>query len=263
VALSPTSDPQPLDGLHRYFRDSVQVASIAESLVSFDSEREASGVRDYLRARDFEIVGVRIGGLVAGWARCEDLTSNRCGDHTQLFRSGDVIDFSAPLADLIPHLGEREQMFVRSLGAVAGITTRADLQKPPVRMWLFGLVTVLEDSFLRLLRRRYTEEKWRGLLSKKRLGRAERLQYERRRRNESLDLAACLHFSDKADILLRDEEIRERLGFSSRNSAREVLREVEQLRNQLAHSHDIVTSSLPVIVNLANRLDLIFGLARS
>ena len=82
MALAPTRSPQPLDDLHRYFRNSIPVAAIAEPLVSFDSEREASGARDYLRARDFEIVGVRIGGLVAGWARREDLTANRCGDHT-------------------------------------------------------------------------------------------------------------------------------------------------------------------------------------
>lgn len=256
-------DAEALSSLHRHFRLTVSVASIAEALVSFDRERAAAEVADYLRARDFDVVGVRVGGLVAGWADRETLNGGDCSEHTHLFEGPEVVDVDLPLAEVIPLLAGRERLFVRSLGVVNGIVTRADLQKPPVRMWLFGLVSVLEDAFLRILRRRYPQESWRRVLSPRRVQIAERLQAERRRRNESLDLAACLHFSDKADVLLRDPEIRDRLGFSSRTAARNAIRDVEQLRNQLAHAHDIVTSTLPTIVTIATHFDRILALARS
>ncbi len=249
-----------INSLQYYFRESVCVTAIAEPLVSFDRERPSVEVRDYLLARNFDVVGVRVGGMVVGWSAREDLSTGICAEHTRLFERPDIVQSTDHLADLIHRLSEREQLFVSSLGAVAAIVTRADLQKPPVRMWLFGLVTVLEDSFLKLLKQRYPNQGWRSIITKNRLKHAERLQYERARRNQSLDLESCLHFSDKADILLRDSSVREHLGFTSRRQARESLWEAEHLRNQLAHSHDIVTSSLPAIVNLASRVDRILDL---
>jgi hypothetical protein len=121
----------------------------------------------------------------------------------------------APLRDTVIALGERPRVFVTSLGAVGGIITRADLQKPPVRMWLFGLITLVEQALGMLIRARYPDGSWAERLSPSRLQRAERFQAER------------------------------------------------ELRNSLAHAHDIVSGSLQTIVRLSIRSDQVLGLYES
>jgi hypothetical protein len=39
------------------------------------------------------------------------------------------------------------------------------------------------------------------------------------------------------------------------------MKELETLRNQLAHGHDVVATSLPTIVRIASRLDEILAVA--
>ena len=84
---------------------------------------------------------------------------------------------------------------------------------------------------------------------------ARRLQTERRRRNELLDLVDCLSFGDKGWILSKVPEVLERVEIPSRRVARERIKELEQLRNRLAHGHDVVSADLPVMARLALRLE--------
>jgi hypothetical protein len=179
------------------------------------------------------------------------------------FGSNQVTDSETPLRETLIMLGEQPFLFVTSLGAVGGIITRADLQKPSVRMWLFGLITLVEHAFSELIRVRYPDNAWREYLSDNRLERAERFQAERRRRNESMDLISCLALADKGQLLSKDREIREQLGMGSRSAAREAVRNMEQLRNSLAHAHDIVTGSWRTIVNLSVNVDKVLGLYES
>ena len=65
----------------------------------------------------------------------------------------------------------------------------------------------------------------------------------------------CLQFGDKGHVLFKDERIRERMGFASRVRAKEVVRNLEKLRNNLAHTQDIVAENLETIVNLARAMD--------
>ena len=73
-------------------------------------------------------------------------------------------------------------------------------------------------------------------------------------RNESVD-AAPLQFGDKGLILFKDEAIRLEMGFESRTQAKEVVRNLQKLRNNLAHSQDIVAGNFETIVALAGSMD--------
>ena len=85
---------------------------------------------------------------------------------------------STCLPTLVRLLNERPRVFVTSLGRVGGIATRSDLRKPPVRMWLFGMITIVEMGLTRLIETRFPEEGWKDLLSASRLEKAEALLAE-------------------------------------------------------------------------------------
>jgi len=151
-------------------------------------------------------------------------------------------------------------VLVRVLGEVNGIVTPNDLQDPPVRMWLFGMITVIELRFQKLIEEHFEAEEWVKYISPGRLEKARRMLEERQRRNQESSLVDCLQFSDKAQIIARDETLRKKVGYDSRNRADEGIKRLEKLRNNLAHSQSIVDTDWEVIVGLSDHLPRLFDL---
>ena len=60
-------------------------------------------------------------------------------------------------------------------------------------------------------------------------------------------------------IVLRDEALRTRAGFVSRSRGEQTVTQLESLRNNLAHSQDIVGSNWDTIVKLTENLDKFVG----
>ena len=250
----------PIRQMDRFFQEAFKASDVAQALFSWDAGTPASEARAKMERMQFDVAGVRIGGGVAGWMQACDLEDGTCIDALRAFSESVLLPSGAPLSEVIVRLGSSRWIFITAFGEVGGIITRADLQKAPVRMWLFGLVTLLEETFSRLLREHFPHDSWQGELSESRLEKARILHEERHRRNENLDLIDCLQFSDKGHILFKNEEIRSQLGLESRVKAKELIRSLERLRNHLAHSQDIVTENLDTIIKLARALDRVLEL---
>lgn len=244
-----------IDNLQRIFTESLVARDIAEPIVSFDASTPASVALAAIDARGIGGIGVRVDGLVAGYALREDLEGATCGERMRPIDEAQWIADSASLADVVVRLAVLPRLFVRVLGTVAGIITKTDLEKPPVRMWLFGMVTVMEIRLTRLIERRCEGESWRQYLSEGRLSKAEELLQERRRRNQNVRLLDCLQFSDRGQIVARDESLRGLTRFSSRRKLEEAVKAMESLRNNLAHSQDIVSCDWELIVVLAREVE--------
>ena len=96
-------------------------------------------------------------------------------------------------------------------------------------------------------------------MSEGRLRKAETLLEERRRRGQVCDLVDCLQLSDKAQVLMRDEAQLAEFGFASRAAGKQVSKELESLRNNLAHAQDIVTHDWPQIARMTRRIEELMG----
>lgn len=238
------------DDVRKVFTETFSARDIAEPLASFDADAPAAAVRAFLQARDFDLVGVRRDGRIAGYVQATRLAAGACGDSQSGFEGAPVLDDGAPLLRVLMTLNQAPFAFVSLLGQVGGIVTRADLQKPPVRMWLFGIVTLIETRFAELIERHCPEDGWKKHLSEARQQKAQALLEERSRRNQKLNLVDCLQFSDKGQIIARNEEIRKLTVFASRRQAEEATKRLEQLRNNLAHAQDILVSDWDTIIQL-------------
>ncbi|NQU23285.1 MAG: hypothetical protein HQ567_18555 [Candidatus Nealsonbacteria bacterium] len=248
------------DHLKRIFTENFSVADVAEPLVSFDAATGVADVRQLMDERGYEVVGVREQGLVTGYVNKEELDDGACGDAMRRFEEGEVLAESVCLPTLVGLLNTAPRVFVTSLGRVGGIATRSDLLKPPVRMWLFGMITIIEMGLARAIEGRFPDEGWKALLSAGRLEKAETLLAERKRRNQELDLLDCLQFSDKGLITLKDETLRGQIGYASRNRGEQAIKGLEALRNNLAHAQDIIACDFDTIVRLTENLDKVFAI---
>ncbi|MGC3960046.1 MAG: hypothetical protein QM813_19585 [Verrucomicrobiota bacterium] len=193
--------------LRRMFARTITLRDIAEPLVSFDHTQKAAEVREFMERREFDVVGVREQGIITGYLVRSDLNSETIGAHGRKFVADDVLPDSEPLLSAFAALSERRHVFINVLGQVGGIVTRGDLQKAPVRLWLFGLVSLLEMQLLRVVRERYPADAWMVLLTEERCQGTRRVFAERQRRREENDLSDCLQLGDKATIFLEGPRI--------------------------------------------------------
>ena len=244
--------------LERTFRGAFHVRDVAEALLSFDAQMPAATALERLERRGFALTGVREGGFMSGYATAEDLRDVRvCGDAQRAFEDDEVMAGGTPLDEALRRLAGRDRIFVTAFGRVAGIVTWSDVQKPPVRMWLFGLVTLLESAFTGLIEVWYPDDSWMEFVSAGRLRKARELLRERRRMatGSDLQLLDCLQLSDKGLLLLRQAETRRLLNVSSKEAGEKALRRLGQLRNNLAHAQDIVSEDWEMVLRLAEGLE--------
>jgi hypothetical protein len=237
------------------FLHGLLVMDIADPLPSFDATSSVQTALAAMQERGLPVAAVRNGGWVTGFILSDELVDGMCGDYSHSFDQAIVLSESAPITDLILALNKVPWVFITILGEVTGIVRREDLQDPPVRMWLFGMITVIEYRLLALIERRFEEESWMDHLSPARLEKARRLQEERLRINQNPRLIDCLQFSDKAHLLVRDKVLREQIGFPSRNRGEEVMKSLEKLRNDLAHAQNISLLDWETIFALVNNLE--------
>lgn len=254
------SGSAPRQRLNRVFLEGFTVMDIAEPLASFDAERRADDVRAFMADHDYDLAGVRRDGIVCGYVRRTDLSDGCCGDHLHPFGPDDLVTESDSLQKAIESLAINNRCFVTVLNRVGAIVTLNDLEKPPVRMFLFGMITITEMIMTRMIAGIWPDGSWRSLVSEGRLNKAEELFAERARRNKKVELIDCLQFSDKSQILLRDPAFMAQLrglGLGSRNAVLQAAKELEALRNNLAHTQEIIPDGWQRIAVFATRLEVL------
>lgn len=253
---SPERDPLVIKHrVVRFFADCFRATDIAEPLRSFDSTRDPRDITRVLVGCNQAVAGIRIDGVVMGYARKDDMEGHPERGVLRSFGPDQVVDGDSPLSDVIFSLTRHDHCFVTLLGDVVGFINRVHMNSPVVRMWLFGMVTLIELEITEQINMRWPDGDWISNLSKGRLEKAQELQKERERRGLSSGLLDCLQFSDKAQILIQNPAALAALGFRTKRAAKQVIREFESLRNHLAHAQDVVTHDWAQIVRMVNRIE--------
>ena len=240
--------------LFRLFTEAFCAQDISEPVRSFDALRPSAEILALMELHDIEVVCLRRLGAICGYVKRADLQGKLCGDHMRPFRSGQTISADSSLVDVIHILTKQRYGFITVLGEVAGYFSRNDINKPAVRMWLFGIITFIEIEILKIIKEYFPNDTWKSEITDKRLELASKLQQERERRGQQSQLLDCLQFSDKLKILISKQETLEEIGLGSRSSAKKVVKEIESLRNNLSHAQDIVTYDWAQIVRITHRL---------
>jgi hypothetical protein len=109
-----------------------------------------------------------------------------------------------------------------------------------LRSWPFGILTFLEIRARDLIR---NDPDWRDLISENRLEKARAIKDERARRGRLMSTVDALQFGDIGWLAVRYDGWYEYFGVESKKQAKKLVKQLESLRNALAHSQDIVATT--------------------
>ena len=158
-----------------------------------------------------------------------------------------LIGAKASILDYTKNGHEKPVRLVVSEAGVDGLVTLADLQKPAARVALFSVVTGFEITMSAVIRTRFPCDRWTQYLSCERRRKLDK-QIEAAQSEDDDDFVESLlftQFCDKMDILVKSKAFEPHF---SNSEALRGLKEIEALRNGLAHANDYATSKICGVV---------------
>lgn len=227
--------PSQIASLRRLIDEEIRVELITEPLYVIDVASPATEVATELDRLGYDECGVRRDERVTESIRLTDLNEGISGDHARLIPLERVVAPATPLWSCLERIARAGPLFVLGDHGLDGIVTRADLNKQPARLLMFGFISMLEMLLLVLIRRHYETDGWRQKLTDERVAKAEELYDERRRRREEIDLVDCLQLGDKVAVCLKTESIRTAWGMS-RRQVEGLFQLLQRVRDNLAHA---------------------------
>ena len=200
------------------------------------------------------------GGEIVGLLHARECAQHASGtecvrEHFRPLSEGDLIGANASILDFIRDADSKPRRLIVSESEITGLVTVSDLQRLPVRVALFALVTGLERTMAGAISKQYEDEnEWRELLSERRREKVREKVAKSKQDDRFVKTLLFTEFCDKRDILLHFFP-----SSLSKTKLRRQLEEIEELRNQVAHASDYAatqTEAQRMCVVVQNLLDL-------
>lgn len=212
--------------LFDFLQNHLRIKSIGEELLLFTSDNYLQKMAD----RNFQTAVIQTP---------DGLLKFDLGDKNPTPISADeVFSSDVPLFEVFPFIARNRRAFIGHNSKITHIATRSDLDKIPVRLGLFGLISVLESVLREIIRSSLPQ--WEESLSEERLDSARKLYELKTARSEEIDLIQCLQLGDLGSIFSKNKRYKIFGPSLSRNIYDERIRNIGKLRDSLAHSQDIL-----------------------
>lgn len=231
--------------LKHIFIDNVTAKCIYEPLRCCPVDSVSRKAKEELKKMDFDVAGVKENkdGPVIGYVVADDIHDGDFKIYIKKIDQELIISDSTPLAEIFAVLSSRHFSFVIYGNNITGIITRADINKPPVRIYIFGIISLLEMHLNSWINHFYPNNNWFSIVCKRRMDDAKEVYEKRKGNNQELTLLECLQFCDKRDLLKKIDDFLGIFKFSKSKFETHMGR-AETIRNELAHSQNSIISNL-------------------
>lgn len=164
----------------------VTARAIAEPLGCCPADACPAAMKVLLRKRGFDVAGVMRGkdGPIIGWIQQADLEDGSIDKYLKNFSVNHLISDSTPISVVMDILENRSFAFVLRGKSVKDIVTHADLNKPPVRIFLFSIISLLEMHLTFWIRKYFNDTSIKSMLSEKRVSKALHFKNEQSKRQQ-------------------------------------------------------------------------------
>jgi len=231
--------------IKQLFIDNVTARCIYEPLLSCPQSSMAMEAKEVLETRDFDVAGIkeRKDGPVVSYVMTKDLQGGETRDYSKTIEHDLIISDSTPLAQIFSVLSNKEFVFVVYGNQITGIITKADINKPPVRIYIFGTISLLEMHINLWINHFFKNDSWKEEIPKERMGSALKSYDLRKGNNQELTLVECLQLCDKRELLLKSKDFLNKFNLSKKKF-KSLVGRAETIRNELVHSQNSIIANI-------------------
>lgn len=238
--MSVTKTVTSHQSLRSLFELNINVNHISENLRVCNAEDDVSKAKEIMDINEYDCIGIEENGKVIGYIDRKEIgPKGNCKEFLKPFSTSEIVSETTSLIQTIYFFKEADRIFILEGNRVNKLVTPADLQKAPVQLLLFGLVSLVEMYLLQLIKLEFPINAWQQYLKHERLESAKRLFVKRQNLNEEMELVDCLQLCDKREIVTRNGILCNSL-FKSKNKGERFLKNLEKLRNNLAHAQEFM-----------------------
>lgn len=201
-------------------------------------------VRELARDGGFDFVPVESAGAIiaildlrAAVSRGTEESVMSCWDP---LAEKHLVGADTSILDFIEQAHEHPFRLLVTHQGISGLVSISDIQQLASRAALFALVTQLELTMARVIRKRSQRDEWKELLAKVRLDEVIALWERARKSSRQVDLLSYTQFCDKTTVI-RQLVSFEELGVSKTQFPKNFER-FRRLRDDLAHANEIEAS---------------------
>ncbi len=240
-----------LVGIKKIFESNLTVETIKEEIEYIDVELSVDDAIVYLKTRGFDVVGIKNReNLQLGFVHINTLEGQKgkVVHYITKFEHQFLITEDTSLLASIRLIKKHNHLFLLNKNQISGIVTRADLQKMPIRLLAFSMMSYLEMIFSAIIKTYIDDNYLAKYINLNRYESAKRIFNERMKRNEAIDLISCIQLADQRDILAKNPRFLEKIGLSKKQFVRE-MKDMIDIRNEIAHSQKIETINDDSLLN--------------
>jgi len=218
----------------------ITAKSIASPISSSapQSDRKVREVRDYMKKWGFDRVAIARSATIIGYVDTEHLKSYKTDDpigvHARPFEPELLVSDGTPLPVVLRRMQDQPAVFVVGSDGVDGIITHADLEKQCMRIYLFGLVSLLEQELCTIMHELSQQEVLAAIDSDSARVRFESDLSQKKAAGEDLAPVYYTTLGTKRNLVLGHDKYWKLMG-PTRPVVAEKLGNVVKLRNALDH----------------------------
>ena len=244
------------------FQDNIPVKIISEEIFALPQGTSQAEIKEVMDKENFDIIGARnTNGTITGYYHRDDVADKQQLLLPRPFIHDHIISDSASILTAFRLLSKFEYLFLLEENRINRLITRSDLDKIPVRLWLFGIISILELQLKEIIESEYPGEGWKNFITENRVTYAKKLHNEKVKHNEETELIQCLQFCDLKEIIIKSEKLM--LVFEkvyTANDLEEILSKIMNLRDYLAHAQKITKNFTTLdLQETSNHIEKLFG----
>lgn len=222
------------------------IATPRQEFITCSLKQSVSDAHNLARSGDFDHVPVAEGGDIVGVldlrSATQDNGEERVESRCEPLAEKYLIGADISILDFVEQAHEHPFRLLVTRQGISGLVSISDIQQLAARAALFALVTQLEISMARVIRRNFRNDEWAPILPDDRLIAAKSLWEKAREASRQVDLLNYTQFCDKTSVL--GNLVSSRTIGGSKKPFRKDFERFRRLRDDLAHANDIEASEV-------------------
>jgi len=214
------------------FEDSINITSLCEEISSLPDSSSDDEIIFKIKETGYDYIPLKNVSMtsIASLDKKGEISRD-------IITPSDLISYSTSIIIAFKLLISKRRLLVLEGNECHKIITISDLDKAPIRLWVYGNINLLEMALKDAINNCYPGDSWCGFLNTNRLSNAKEMLVKRKGKNLDIDLVSCLQLADVFDIVKSSDKLHYILGKNSKTKYQKLCNKVRDLRDEISHAN--------------------------